>query len=288
MVEQVGELSAQEAGNDGGWRLIGSESVGIGGTHDGSLDESVVTVHAHEGLDDEYHEAQIVLGSLARSVEQHARVGREAPVVVLTRTIDAGKGLLVEQHTEPVAARNLLHDRHDKHIVVYSQVALLEDGRQLKLVGRNLVVTGLAGDAKGKSLDFQVLHKGLNALRDGSEVVVVHLLVLGRVVTHKGTAGKHQVGTREVESFVYEEVFLLPTQVGLHLLDIGVEVLCHSGGSLSYCAQRAEQRRLVVERLAGIRDEDGGYTEGVVDDEHGRCGVPSRIAACLKRVAYSS
>ena len=118
----------------------------VGGTHDGSLDQTVVAIEAHQCFHDESDEAQVVFGSLAGGIEQHAIVGREAPVVVLARTVDAGKGLLVEQHAESVFAGHLLHQRHEQHVVVNGQVDFLVDRSNLKLVGSHLVVAGLAGD----------------------------------------------------------------------------------------------------------------------------------------------
>ena len=50
----------------------------------------------------------------------------------------------------------------------------------------------------------------------------------------------------------------------------------------------AQQGSLIVEGLTCIGDEDGGDTKGVVDDEHGRRGIPSRIAAGLEGVADTS
>ena len=56
-------------------------------------------------------------------------------------------------------------------------------------------------------------------------------------------------------------------------------------GCLADSVDGTEKRSLIVESLACVRDEDGGDTERVVDDEDGRSGVPSRIAACLEGVA---
>ena len=285
MREQVGELLAQEGRDDGGRCLVGPQAVGVGGAHDAGLEQSVVAVHAHERLDDEGHEAEVVLRRLPRCVQQHAVVGGEAPVVVLARAVDALEGFLVEQHLEAVLACHLLHEAHEQHVVVDGQVGLLEDGRELKLVGGHLVVACLAGDAQLQGLDLEVFHEGLHALGDGAEVVVVHLLVLGRVVAHERSTGEQQVGTCRAEAVVDEEILLLPAQVGLHLPHLGVEEAGHIGGCRVEGMERAQQRSLVVEGLAGVGDEDGGDAERVVDDEHGRRGVPGRVAAGLEGVA---
>ena len=179
MVEQVGELLAKEGRDDGWWCLVGAQTMSIGGTHDGCLEQTVVTEYTHEGLGDEDYETKVVLWCLAWTMEQDAGIGRETPVVVLTGTVDASEGFLVQQDTESVMACHLLHQAHEEHVVVDSQIGFLEDWCQLKLVGRYLVVTCLARDAEFECLYLEVFHEGLYALGDGSEVMVVHLLVLG-------------------------------------------------------------------------------------------------------------
>ena len=69
MVEQFRELLAQERTDDGWRRLIASQSVGVGGTHDGGLQQTVMTIHSHQGLHDEGHETQVFLRCLTRGVE---------------------------------------------------------------------------------------------------------------------------------------------------------------------------------------------------------------------------
>ena len=184
MVKNVRNLLAKE-GRDDCWRcFVGTQTVSVGSTHDRSFQQTIVLVNTHQRLDDEYHEAKVVLRSLAWTVEQDARVGRKAPVVVLTGTVDAVERLFVKQYLEAMLAGNLLHQAHQQHVVVDSQVGFLEDRSALKLVRSDLVVTCLAGNAKLQSLNLKVFHEGLNTLGNGSEVVVVHLLVLGRAVAH--------------------------------------------------------------------------------------------------------
>ena len=164
--EQLAELVSEERRDDGRRCLVGSQTVGVCGAHDACLEQSVVTVDSHERLHDEHQEAQVVLWRLSRSVEQYARVGGEAPVVVLSRAVDARIRLLVEQHPEAVPARNLLHERHEQHVMVYRKVALLVYRSKLKLVRSHLVVAGLDRDSEFQRFDFQLLHKGCHTRRD--------------------------------------------------------------------------------------------------------------------------
>ena len=193
-------------------------------------------VYAHQRLDDEHHEAKVVLRSLAWTVEQDARVGRKTPVVVFTGTVDTVERLFVKQYLEAMLAGNLLHQAHQQHVVVDSQVGFLEDRSALKLVRSDLVVTSLAGNAKLQSLNLEVFHEGLNTLGNGSEVVVVHLLVLGRAVAH--------------------------------LLHVGIEIMTNIGSGNVHGVERAQQRCLVVQGLTGVRNEDRRDTQRVVDDKH--------------------
>ena len=281
-LEEFAELAAEEGRYDGRRCLATAQSVGVGGAHDGGFEEAVVAIDAHERLDDEGDEAQVVLGRLAGGVEENTRVGGEAPVVVFARAVDAGKGLFVEQAAESVLARHAGHERHEQHIVVNGQVAFLEDGGEFKLVGGHLVVARLAGDAEFEGADFEVAHKFGHTFGDGAEVVVVHLLVLAALVPHQGAARQEEVGACGIEALVNEEIFLLPTEVGADALHIGAEIAGYGSGGAVDGSQGFLERCLVVKGLARVGDKYGGNHQRVADDENGRGGVPGGIAAGLE------
>ena len=98
-------------------------------------------------------------------------------------------------------------------------------------------MAGLARNTELKSLDFQILHESLNTLWDGAEVVVVHLLVLCRIVTHQGATCQHQVRTCSIQALIYQEVLLLPTEIGNNFLDIRVEVVANLCSCYVYSVQ---------------------------------------------------
>ena len=201
---------------------------------------------------------------------------------MLSRTIDAIKRFLVEQHLKAVLVGHALHEAHEQHVMVDSQIGLLEDRGTLKLVGGHLVVAGLNGDAQLQGLYLQVFHESHHTLRDGTEIVVVHLLVLGALVAHQRATGKDEVGTGGIQILVDEEILLLPTQVAGNLLNIRIEVMAHIRSGHVHSVEGTEQRSLVVEGLTRVGNEDGGDTKRVVDDKHRRRRVPSRVAASLK------
>ena len=141
-------------------------------------------MYCHQCLHYESDETQIVHRCLAWSMQKYASVGGEAPVVVLAATVDTLERFFVQKATETMLACHLLHQCHDEHVVVYGKVHLLKDGCQLKLIWCHLVVTCLAWYAQFECLNLQVFHKGNHACRDRTEIMVVHLLVLGRIVSH--------------------------------------------------------------------------------------------------------
>ena len=203
---------------------------------------------------------------------------------MLTTTINAIEWFFVQQHTEAMLTSHLLHQRHQQHVMVDSQVTLLEDWCQLKLVRCYLVMTGLTRNSQLECLDFQVLHESLYTIRDGSEIVVVHLLVLGTLVSHQGTTSEHQVGTCRIQALINQEVLLLPTQIYLNLSYIVVEVLTYIGCCLVNSMQRTKQWCFIVERLTSIGNKDSWDTECIVDNEYRRCWIPGRIATSLEGI----
>ena len=287
VVEQFRELLAEEGADDGRRRLVCAETMGIGGRHDAGLQQSVVLIDTHQRLDDEGGEAQVLFCRLAGSVEQHACIGRETPVVVFARAVDACERLFVQQSAEAMLAGHALHERHEQHVVVNGEVRVLEDRSHLELVGSYLVMTRLHGDAEHQGLYLKVAHEGCHALRNATEIVVVHLLVLGRVVSHERAASQQEVGTSGIETFIHEEVFLLPAEIARHLLHSRVEVVANLCCSHVDGFQGTQEGRFVVERLAAIRNEYCRDDERVVDDEDRACRVPGRVAASLEGLVGS-
>ena len=282
VIQQFAHLLAQERRDNCWWSFVGAQTMSIGGAHDASLQQAIVLVNTHQGLYNKGGETQVLLSCLARSVQQYAVICTEAPVVVLTTSVNACKGFLVQQYAETVLTSHFLHYRHQQHVVIDGQISFLKDRSQLKLVGSNLVVASLNRNTQLQRFNLQLLHEGLNTFWDSTKVVVVHLLVLGRIVAHQGATSQQQVGTGCIKSFVYQEVLLLPTQVADYLLHLGVKVMANLGSSHIHSLQGAQQGSLVVKCLTTIRYKYGRNNQGIVHNEDGTCGIPSRITASLE------
>ncbi len=194
----------------------------------------------------------------------------------------------MEQAAESVLACHFANQRHQQHVVVYGQIAFLVYRSQFKLVGSHFVVACLAGYAKLKSLYFQVFHECGHAAWYGTEVVVVHLLVFGRIVAHQRASRQHKVGAGGIEAFVHQEVLLFPAQVGVNMFRVGIEILAHCCRCLVYCRKRFLERSLIVQGLACVGDEHRWNHQRIVDDKYGRRRVPGRIATRFESAADSA
>ena len=224
----------------------------------------------------------------ARLEQVRARVGAHRPVVVLAGPVDARERLLVQQADEPVAAGDVLHDLHRQLLVVRADVRVLEDRRDLVLRRRDLVVAGLDRHAELGQLLLGLEHAREHALGDRAEVVVVELVALGRLGAEQRAARVDEVGALEVVLLVDQEVLLLRPDGGEHAVRVRVaEQAQRAHGRLRQRVHRAQQRDLVVERLARPRRERGRDTEQravrVLEDEGRRGRVPGGVAAGLER-----
>ena len=266
-MQNVGHCLAKEGRNNCGWCLVGAQTVSVGCRCDGSLQQAVVALNGGQNVNKECHKLQVAACVFARCQQQGASVGSETPVVVLARTVDSLKWLLVKQNNKTVFLCNIVHKIHYQLVLVVRKVGLAKNRRQLKLVRRNLVVTGFQRNAKAVALNLKVAHKGCHTRRNGAKIVVVQLLVLRRLVAHKRAASEHKVGTGGVKVLVNKEILLFPAQIREHLLNFRVEHLADWHCGVRNGVQSLFQRCLIVKRFACVRDEYCRDAERVVLNE---------------------
>ena len=221
-----------------------------------------------------------------------ALVVAHRPVQVLARSVDAGERLLVEQAGEPVLRRGPPHRLHRHHLVIGGEIGVLEYRRDLVLAGRDLVVARLHRHADLIELRFHVRHERHRPVGDRAEVLILELLALRRLGAEQRPAGVDEIGTRQVEVAIDQEVFLLGTAGRHDALGCRSEQLQDAHRLLGERFHRAEQRRLLVERFSGPADERGR------DDQRDRAAgfqeprragrIPRRIAARLEGGAHAA
>lgn len=93
--------------------------------------------------------------------------------------------------------------------MVGRDVGPLEHRRDLELAGCHLVVPRLGRDAELEQFALGVHHEAQDSFRYRAEVVVVELLAFGRFGAEHGATGVHQVGPRQKEVPIDQEVLLL-------------------------------------------------------------------------------
>ena len=241
-------------------------------------------------LDDgraEEQELEVLRGGVAGVEQVQPGVGAHRPVVVLARAVDAGERLLVQQADQAVAASRVLQDLHRDHLVVGADVRVLEDRRDLELVGRDLVVARLDRHAQLRQLELDVEHVREDPLGDRAEVVVVELVALRGLRAEQRASGRQQVGALEEVLLVDQEVLLLAAGRREHPLGVlDPEQLERAHGGAGERVHRAQQRDLVVERLARPRGERRRDAEQravrVLEDERRAGRVPGGVAAGLE------
>ena len=104
-------------------------------------------------------ELNILMRRLARIQQVDAVVCGERPVVVLTGTIHAGKGLLMKQALQTVLLGHPFQGLHDDLVVVDGHVALCINRSQLMLCRSYLVVLGLGRNAQLPQFLVHILHE---------------------------------------------------------------------------------------------------------------------------------
>ena len=243
----------------------------------------------HGGAEEQ--ELQVLRRRVPGLQQVHAGVGAHRPVVVLARPVDARERLLVQQADQPVAPGDVLHDLHGQLLVVATDVRVLEDRRELVLVGRDLVVARLDGHAELGELELGLHHVREDSLRDRAEVVVVQLVPLRRLGAEQRAPGREQVGAFEVVLLVDQEVLLLRSHGREYAVGaVGrAEQLQSADRRPRQRVHRAQQRDLVVQRLARPgrerRRDAQQRSVGVLEDERRRGRIPGGVPARLERRA---
>ncbi len=284
LLEDVGELIAEEDGDDRRRGFVGAEAMIVVGAGDGEAKDFAVLADSADDGGAEDEELRVFVRGVAGVEEVFAGVGGHRPVVVLTGAVDAGKGFFVEEADEAVLVGDAAHDLHDHVLVIGGEVAVFEERGEFVLAGGDFVVAGFDGDAELDEFVFAVGHEGQDAFGDDAEIVVFQFLALWRRCAEEGAAAGDQVGTGVVEVLVDEEIFLLGADGGEDLVDVGVpKSLRMRMAWVLRASMLLSKRGFLVEGFTGPTEEGGGDDQrgaiGMLHDVGGAGGVPGGVAA---------
>ena len=292
LLEDVGEHVAEEDGDDRRRRFVRAEAMIVARARDAGAQQPLPLVHRAQHRRAEHEELHVVVRVLARTQQVVPLVVAHRPVEVLARSVDAGERLLVQQACEAVLRRRPPHRLHRHHLVIGGDVGVLEDRRDLVLARRDLVVARLHRHADLVQLGLDVGHERHHAIGDGAEVLILELLPLRRARAEERAAGVDQIGTRQIEVAIDQEIFLLRPARRDHALGRRAEQLQHAHRLLRQRFHRAQERRFLVERLARPaherRRDHERHRAAAIEQPWRARGIPRGVAARLEGGAHAA
>ena len=144
-------------------------------------------MNASDNRTTEDEELSILMGRITGIQQVTLSRIPDRPVNVLTRTVDTSERLLMQQTHKAVLLRRMTQGRHDQLLMVAGHVCRFKDRSNFKLTWRYLVVTSLRRNSQLIQGLFYILHKDLNALRNGTKVVIIKFLTLSRSPAKQST-----------------------------------------------------------------------------------------------------
>ena len=184
--------------------------------------------------------------------------------------------------------RHHFHGRHQQLIVVISQIGLFENRSKFELVRSHLIVAGFYRDSQLLTFVFQILHKSNHPSRYRTEIMIIQLLIFSTFMSHHRPAGKYQIRTGRPQAFVYQKIFLLPSQIREHFFHLRVEIPANIHSRTVYCLECPQKRGLEIQGLPRISNKDSRYTKGRIDNKGRRTRIPGTISPGFKCIAKTT
>ena len=119
--------------------------------------------------------------------------------------------------------------------------------------------------------------------------MIFHFLTFGRHCAEQSSAGKDQIFSLLIQSFVNQEILLLRTDGGGNTCNILVSEQSHDAQRLfADCLHGTQQRSLFIQCFAAVRTESGRNVKGSIFNKSGRSRIPCRITSCFKSSAQTA
>ena len=182
------------------------------------------------------------------------------------------------------------NDLHHDEVLVDLRRGRAEERRELVLVRRDLAVARAERDAEAEALGLDLLHARERGrrVRRGRHVVVAHLLAARRVGAHDRAAREHQILALRVLVARDEEDLLLEADVRPEARGLVAQELEEAHALAVERVDRAEERRLLVERVAEEGDEARRDEDRVAPQVDRRRRVDLDVAARAVRAAEAA
>ena len=141
---------------------------------------------------------------------------------------------------------------------------------------------GFGENTKLPQFLVEFLHERGNARTDRTEVMVFHLLTLGRLCAEQRAAGEDQILAFGIVITVNQEILLLGANRCSYAADILAEQLENPACLVADRLHRTEQRGLFVQNLTRIRAECGRDVQGTIFDKCIARRIPRGVSARFK------
>ena len=278
------QLFPQEDGNNRRGCFIRTKAMIIAHIR-GSIAEQIrMLVHRTHHTGEDQQKLQILIGRLTRIKQIHSGVCSEGIIVVLAASVDACKGLLVEQTHQTVLVCDTLHGFHRQLVVIHSDICHSVDRRHLMLAGRNFIVLRRGCNAKLPEFLVQIGHIGSDPFTDRSEVLIIQFLSFWCRSAKKSASGINQISSFQIFLPVNQEVLLFRSDIRDYSLRILVSKQAHNPKCLLvHCFHGSQKRCFLIQCLSCIGDKGRRNTQhrscSALFDKHGTCNIPGGISS---------
>ena len=109
---------------------------------------------------------------------------------MFSASVHTGKWLFVKKTYKTMLCSNFLHDFHCELVMIGCNISSCVDWRQLMLCRCNFIMFCFCENSKLPKFFVEFFHICGYTRFDHAEVVIVHLLALGRFRPEEGSAGK--------------------------------------------------------------------------------------------------
>lgn len=290
LLEDLGELFAEEDRDNGGRSFVCAEAVVVSGACDDGAQESGVFADGADDSGAKDEKADIEVWIVAGFEEVSDLGVAEGKVDVFSGAVDASEGFFVCEAGEAMAGGDAFECGECELLVISGDVGVFVDGGDLVLSGGDFVVSGFDGYTEFEEFVFGIEHKVEDAFADGPEVVVFHLLAFGGFGPKQRASRRKEVRALMIEVVVDQEVFLFSASGGDdHFFGLIAKQFEDALGLLVEGLDGAQQRGFSVEGFTCPRDKGGGDAKsravGGFEEVGGAGDVPSGVSASFEGLA---
>ena len=294
ILEDPGEKLSEIDAHHRRRRFIASQAVHVAGIGDACPEQSSEFGYSQKHPSEKNEKLQAFFRVVSQRFQEIPPLAvLEGKIDVLAVAVQSRKGFFVQQKSETVFSGYLTHHFHEKLVLVRGEIGFGELGSELELSRSHFVMPGPEGKSEPGHRLLHLLHERKHRGIDGSEIMIFHLLSLGRQGSQEGTAAEQNVRPLLGEIFPNEEKFLFRSHGGAYPFDSPVSEETYKPESPVFqAADGLEKRGFHVQGSAVVGEKDRRNAESAspfrLYEKSGACGIPCGISPGFEGGAHSS